>query len=371
MAGKKRSAPTRSPSPAAEDGPPPPKFHFPSVRRGQPLIDTYTFHSVDPVVAVEDAAAQVKQEGKGKERETEPAEVEGDWMLGVDEAGRGPALGPQVYGVAYCKLDYSDELKQMGFADSKTLTDPLREELFKQMLEHGEDVKYAATIMSPNDISMGMLRKTPYNLNAQSHDCTINLIREVCDRGYKIKECYVDTVGPAADYQTKLSSFFPSINFTVTSKADALFPIVSAASIVAKVTRDRILDEWMFMEPGIGEIKRGEEGAEEEGADEQEEEDGEEEEDTARLFGSGYPSDPKTVAWLQSNFNPIFGFPNVARFSWAPVRNALLKKGIASKWNDEPATIQKYFAPDSAFAKGPAAQAPLWKDLSLVSVGEF
>lgn len=48
--------------------------------------------------------------------------------------------------------------------DSKTLTDPLREELFKQMLEHGDDVKYAATIMSPNDISMGMLRKVPYNL---------------------------------------------------------------------------------------------------------------------------------------------------------------------------------------------------------------
>lgn len=49
-------------------------------------------------------------------------------------------------------------------ADSKTLTDPLREELFKDMLEHADDVKYAATVMSPADISMGMLRKTPYNL---------------------------------------------------------------------------------------------------------------------------------------------------------------------------------------------------------------
>lgn len=48
--------------------------------------------------------------------------------------------------------------------DSKTLTDPLREELFKQILEHADDVKYAATVMSPSDISMGMLRKTPYNL---------------------------------------------------------------------------------------------------------------------------------------------------------------------------------------------------------------
>ncbi|GAA6025505.1 hypothetical protein JCM8202_001973 [Rhodotorula sphaerocarpa] len=344
------------------------KFHFPSVRRGQALIDTYTYHSVDA-------------EGKGKAREDGEEtrdQVEGEWMLGVDEAGRGPALGPQVYGVAFCRLDYSDKLQAMGFADSKTLTDPLREELFKQMLDHADEVKYAATVMSPHDISLGMLRKTPYNLNAQSHDCTINLIREVCDRGYNIKECYVDTVGPAADYQAKLSSFFPLIRFTVTSKADALFPIVSAASIVAKVTRDRILQEWVFAEPGVG--VRSDEGelglstvGEGAGTEAEEEEEGEEEEeevDAARLFGSGYPSDPKTVMWLQSNFDPVFGFPNVARFSWAPVKNALLKKGVSSKWNDEPASIQKYFSAD-AQAKGAAAQAPLWKDLCLVSVGEL
>jgi ribonuclease H2 subunit A len=215
-------------------------------------------------------------------------------------------------------------------------------------------------------------------------------------------QCFVDTVGPAADYQAKLSSFFPTINFTVTSKADALFPIVSAASIVAKVTRDRILEEWCFAEPGVG--VKGEADAEGDG-------------DAVRVFGSGYPSgaclfyslrltlispaltwpcllatDPKTVAWLQDNFNPIFGFPNVARFSWAPVKNALLKKGVASKWcvrprsnccgceiltlvwqcvdahrDDEPASIQKYFTGKPA---GPE-QAPLWKDFNLVSVGEF
>lgn len=50
--------------------------------------------------------------------------------------------------------------------DSKTLTDPLREELFKDILQHKDDVKYAVTVMSPADISMGMLRKQPYNLCA-------------------------------------------------------------------------------------------------------------------------------------------------------------------------------------------------------------
>lgn len=108
MAGKKRSAPaaSRSPSPART---PPAPFHFPSVRRGQPLFDSYTFHSVD--AEREGAAAVPLHEGEGKgkgravegeegrsleqehEREHERPKVEGEWMLGVDEAGRGPALG--------------------------------------------------------------------------------------------------------------------------------------------------------------------------------------------------------------------------------------------------------------------------------------
>lgn len=43
-------------------------------------------------------------------------------------------------------------------------------------------------------------------------------------------------------------------------------------------------------------------------------------------------ADPKTVAWLEANLDPVFGFPNVARFSWQPVKNALVKKGAKVKW---------------------------------------
>ena len=46
---------------------------------------------------------------------------------------------------------------------------------------------------------------------------------------------YVDTVGDAERYEDKLSQLFPSIQFCVRKKADSLYPIVSAASICAKV----------------------------------------------------------------------------------------------------------------------------------------
>lgn len=54
-------------------------------------------------------------------------------------------------------------------------------------------------------------------------------------------QVYVDTVGDADRYSSRLSSAFPGLSFTVCPKADALYPVVSAASIAAKVLRDTSL----------------------------------------------------------------------------------------------------------------------------------
>lgn len=60
-----------------------------------------------------------------------------------------------------------------------------------------------------------------------------------------LSHVYVDTVGEAGAHAARLKRNFPAVEFTVESKADATYPIVGAASIVAKTCRDAVLKETM------------------------------------------------------------------------------------------------------------------------------
>ncbi|XP_065286701.1 ribonuclease H2 subunit A isoform X4 [Dermacentor albipictus] len=168
-------------------------------------------------------------------------------MLGVDEAGRGPVLGPMVYGIAYCPLSAESQLKELGFADSKTLTEEKREELLSSV-EKSSFLGFMVEVIPPSVISGHMLDVTKYSLNAISHDSAIGLIRQALDDGVQVAKVYVDTVGPPEKYQEKLQALFPDIDVTVAKKADATYPIVSAASICAKVARDHAIQSWEFPE---------------------------------------------------------------------------------------------------------------------------
>ncbi|KAF3987304.1 hypothetical protein FT663_04509 [Candidozyma haemuli var. vulneris] len=230
-------------------------------------------------------------------------------VLGVDEAGRGPVLGPMVYGISYCTEEYHSSLKsKYGFADSKTLKDARRQELFELIDDEDHElyknVGWATCTMTAKDISSGMLRSAlgqgAYNLNDQAHDTTIALISEVIKSGVNVRKIFVDTVGPPASYQAKLQKVFGGADVTVTKKADSIFPIVSTASVVAKVTRDLNLQ---YFNKHIESVKGHE-------------------------LGSGYPSDPTTSRWLKGNIDPVFGWHHgLVRFSWQTAKDALEKGG--------------------------------------------
>lgn len=209
-------------------------------------------------------------------------------IMGIDEAGRGPVLGPMVYGCLYCARSYEKTLSTLNFADSKTLKEEKREELFEN-LKADESIGWAVDSIDPRELSAKMLKKNKINLNEISHDSAIGLITKVLNMGVLLTEVYVDTVGDTEKYRSKLSERFPAVHFVVAKKADSLYPVVSGASIAAKVTRDRALREWVLDETA---------------------------EDLHKNFGSGYPGDPDTKAWLQHHKHLVFGFPTLVRFSW-------------------------------------------------------
>lgn len=83
-------------------------------------------------------------------------------ILGIDEAGRGPVLGPMSYAIAYYPKKDEDKLSSMKFADSKTLTENKREQLFESLQTQDggfRELGYIIKIISPNYISNSMLRR--------------------------------------------------------------------------------------------------------------------------------------------------------------------------------------------------------------------
>ncbi|XP_050102815.1 ribonuclease H2 subunit A-like [Malus sylvestris] len=176
----------------------------------------------------------------GSEREAAiPEWASEPCIMGINEAGRGPVLGPMVYGCLYCTRSYQNTLSSLNFADSKTLKEEKREELFEN-LKADESIGWVVDVIDPRELSAKMLKKRKINLNEILHDSAMDLVTKVLNMGVLLTEVYVDTVGDAEKYRAKLSDRFPAVKFVVAKKADSLYPVVSGASIVAKVTRDSV-----------------------------------------------------------------------------------------------------------------------------------
>jgi len=231
-----------------------------------------------------------------------------EYCLGIDEAGRGPVNGPMVYSAAFCVINkHQDVRDKIGANDSKQLKEIDRERMLKS-IDKSQWVGYTGVILPPAYISRCMLRRIKYNLNSMSHDTAIQMIRRAMDHHkINVREVYVDTVGKPEVYQEKLLKIFPRLTIKVESKADATYPIVGAASIVAKVTRDKLVHNWDHLEkivPGDMEV------------------------------GSGYPGDPKTKNWLRNNLDPCFGLPTYARLSWGTATDLMAKECFNVHWED-------------------------------------
>jgi len=195
-------------------------------------------------------------------------------IAGTDEAGRGPVIGPLV--VAGVAMDEKDlpKLKELGIKDSKLLTPKKREELFPKIQEL---TKYKIIIIEPQEID-DAVNSTTLNLNwleAIKYAMVINALNP--DKAYV--DCPSINTKAFQEYMEKFLKTKPEL--IVENKADLNYPIVGAASILAKVTRDR-------------EIKKLR--------------------DKYGDFNSGYPSDPKTKDFLKKYHKK---YPEIFRKSWS------------------------------------------------------
>jgi ribonuclease HII len=147
-------------------------------------------------------------------------------IAGVDEAGRGPLAGPVVSAAVILNPAVFIE----GLADSKALTEKKRDALFTEIMTHALSVGIGSASVAEID-EMNVLQAT-----------LLAMRRAVAQLTMSPHEIWVDgNQNPNCDYPTKLIV-----------QGDALVPAISAASIIAKVTRDRLMVELDRQYPGYG-----------------------------------------------------------------------------------------------------------------------
>ena len=207
-------------------------------------------------------------------------------VLGIDEAGRGPVIGPMVIaGVSIDEKDI-DKLKRLGVKDSKLLSPKQREDMFDKIISIVK--KYKSIITQPEEIDSA-LRSESLNLNWLEAIKSAEIINFL-NPEKAIIDCPSNNITAYKDFLKKHLKD-KKTELVLEHKADFKYPIVSAASIIAKVTRDN-------------EIKKIQKKIRE-------------------PIGSGYPSDPVTINFLEKNYN---NYQGIFRKEWASWKKLNKKK---------------------------------------------
>ena len=207
-------------------------------------------------------------------------------ICGVDKAGKGSVLGPMV--VAAVGAQSADVFSDLGVKDSKDLTQKERERLFSLIKKR---CRIAMVVIPAEEIDAIRREMTMNACVARAHAQVIEKLAPAT--------AYIDAcdVNPFRYAQTVRSHLTVPCELVSEHHADSTYPVVSAASIVAKVTRDR---EITKISKKFGEI------------------------------GSGYPSDPITISYLSTYIDEHRAPPPIARKSWKTVIVMLAKKSQSS-----------------------------------------
>ena len=207
-------------------------------------------------------------------------------IAGVDDAGRGPIIGPLVIAGVLIDEDRVRELVSIGVKDSKLLTPQSRSDLAEKIQRIASKISYDQ--LSPAEIDEVVLRgKRLQKLNFLEARSMAKVIADL-----KPKAVWVDAsdVKPERYARQILDELPTSLKRTVLiseHKADRKYPIVSAASIMAKVRRDSEISKlW---------------------------------EDYGN-FGSGYVTDPRTIRFLKEWRRTHPDYPPIVRRSWKTLK---------------------------------------------------
>jgi ribonuclease HII len=211
-------------------------------------------------------------------------------ISGIDEAGKGPVLGPMCVAGVLMDDSVNGALLKLGVKDSKQLSPKKREVL-------AGDIKKIARkyfVLEVNAFQIDELRRI-MTMNEIMVICYAKVLEEL-----RPDHAFVDAADVIAQRfgENIKKKYTREITITSEHEADVKYPIVSAASILAKVQRDLLVKE-------LG-VKIGED------------------------LGSGYPSDAKTIYFLENWVKEHGSLPDFARSSWETSRRILGKFGTST-----------------------------------------
>jgi len=205
-----------------------------------------------------------------------------EWTAGIDDAGRGPIIGPLVIGGVALPRDRVRDLLNLGVKDSKLLTPRTRSRLAERMTELVS--RMCLREIQPKEIDDVVLHgRKLRKLNFLEAKVMAEVINELHPPEVYVDASDVNEKRYGEDIRSFLTDDLKAIKIISEHHADRNYPQVSAASIIAKVHRDEVIDQ-MHSEYGD--------------------------------FGSGYITDPKTMKFLRTYRKSHDAYPPIVRLSW-------------------------------------------------------